>query len=302
MAELRQLNLAQLKQLVEGKDETLANNYISQNLAVARNVRLDLIKEQLTDQPTLMPEMRILIIKNGWAQPVINMMERRFEPGDLVFLGINGILQYKDASSDVQGLGLSISDELFSLAIGNRVPSTFDGHLRDFQLRLQPRDLEYLDQLHLMLYQHLRLPEGSSQVTLHLVSAFLWYIDHLWNRHEQTHREGQTREQRLFTDFIQLVNDYAPEQHTIDFYASRLCLTPRYMSTIIRQVSGKSAKQWIDEALVTRIKIDLRHTDKPVTRIADDMCFPNPSFLTKFFKRMTGMTPSHFRQTQITHS
>ncbi len=296
MAEMRQLNLAQLKQLVEGKDENLANNYISRNMAVARNVRLDLIKEQIVDQPTLMPEMRILIIKNGWARPVINMMERRFEAGDLVFLGTNSILQYKDASSDVQGIGLSISDELFSLAIGNRIPQAFDGHLRHFQLRLQPDELEYLDQLHLMLYRHLRQQDGSSQVTLHLLSAFLWYVDHLWSRQEQTYRESQTREQRLFTDFIQLVSEFAPEHHTIDYYASRLCITPRYMSTIIKQVSGKSAKQWIDDALVTRIKIELKHTDKSVARICDEMNFPNPSFLTKFFKRMTGMTPREFRQ------
>ena len=296
MAEMRQLNLAQLKQLIEGKDEVLANNYISRNLAVARNVRLDLIKDQIVDQPTLMPEMRILIIKNGWAAPIINMMERRFEPGDLVFLGTNGILQYRDASDDVQGIGLSVSDELFSLAIGNRIPQAFDGHLRHFQLRLQPVELEYLDQLHLMMYRHLRQQDGSSQVTLHLLSAFLWYVDHLWSRHEQTYRESQTREQRLFSDFIQLVSEYAPEHHTIDFYASHLCLTPRYMSTIIRQVSGKSAKQWIDNALVTRIKIELKHTDKSIARICDDMNFPNPSFLTKFFKRMTGMTPREFRR------
>lgn len=295
MEELRQLNLAQLKQLIEGKDENLANNYISRNLAVARNVRLNLIKEQIKDQPTLMPEMRILMIKNGWANPVINMMERRFEAGDLVFLGTNGILQYKDASSDVQGIGLSISDELFSLAVGNRIPSAFDGHLRVFLLSLSPAEQEYMDQLHLMLYNHLRQPDGSSQVTLHLVSALLWYVDHLWSRQEQHYRENQSREQRLFTDFIQLVSEFAPEHHTIDFYASRLCITPRYMSTIIKQVSGKSAKQWIDDALVTRIKIDLKHTDKSVARICDDMNFPNPSFLTKFFKRMTGMTPKEFR-------
>ena len=296
MEELRQLNLAQLKQLVEGKDEELANNYISRNLAVARNVRLSLIVEQLKDQPTLMPEMRILIIKNGWANPIINMMERRFEVGDLVFLGSNGVLQYKDASSDVLAIGLSISDELFSLAVGNRIPGAFDGHVRHFMLRLSPGEQEYLDQLHLMLYNHLRQPDGSSQVTLHLVSAFLWYVDHLWSRQEQYYREHQSREQRLFTDFIQLVSEFAPEHHTIDFYASRLCLTPRYMSTIVKQVSGKSAKQWIDDALVTRIKIDLKHTDKSVARICDDMNFPNPSFLTKFFKRMTGMTPREFRQ------
>lgn len=296
MTELRQLNLAQLKQLVEGNDETAANNYITRNLAVARQVRIDLIKDQLIDQPTLMPEMRILVIKSGWATPVINMMERHFEVGDLVFLGSNGILQYKDASPNVQGIGLSISDELFSLAIGNRIPGAFDGHLRDFQIHLEPAQLEYLDQLHLMLYRHLKQQDGSSQVTLHLVSALLWYVDHLWSRQEQTDRKNQSREQRMFTDFIQLVSEFAPVHHTIDFYASRLCITPRYLSTVVKQASGRSAKQWIDEALVTRIKIDLLHTEKPITRICDDMNFPNQSFFTKFFKRMTGMTPSQFRQ------
>lgn len=295
MAELRQLNLTQLKQLVEGNDETAANNYISRNLAVARDIRIGLIKDQLVDQPTLLPEMRILIIKNGWTMPVINMMERRFEAGDLIFLGSNGILQYKDAAPDVQGIGLSISDELFSLAIGNRIPRAFDGHLRDFQIHLEPADLEYLDQLHLMLYRHLKQQDGSSQVTLHLVSALLWYVDHLWSRQEQTDRKNESREQRLFTDFIQLVSEFAPEHHTIEFYASRLCITPRYLSTVVKQASGRSAKQWIDEALVTRIKIDLLHTEKPITRISDDMNFPNQSFFTKFFKRMTGMTPSQFR-------
>lgn len=296
MAELRQLNLTQLKQLIEGRDETLANNYITRNLAVARNVRIELIKDQILGQPTLMPEMRILIIKSGWATPIINMIERRFEQGDLVFLGSNGILQYKEASTDVRGIGLSISDELFSLAIGNRIPAAFDGHLRDFQMHLEPAQVEYLDQLHSILYQHLKQQNGSSQVTLHLLSALLWYVDNLWSQHEQTYRENQTRQQRLFTDFIQLVSEFAPAHHTIDYYASRLCITPRYMSTIIRQVSGKSAKQWIDDALVTRIKIELKHSDKTIAHIADDMNFPNPSFMIKFFKRITGMTPASFRR------
>lgn len=294
MAELRQLNLAQLGALIES-DDALTGNYITNNMAVARNAQFNLIKDQLIDQPTLMPEMRILIIKQGWAKPVVNLMERHFQAGDLVFMASNGILQYKDASSDVQALGLSISDELFSLAILGRVPAAFDGHLRDFQLRLQADEQEFLDQLHLMLFQHLRQENGNSQVMLHLLSAFLWQVDHLWSRHERTYRESQTREQRLFADFIRLVSEYAPEHHTIDFYASRLCRTPRYLSAIIKQVSGKSAKQWIDDALVTRIKIDLRHTDKPIARICDDMHFPNPSFLTKFFKRMTGMTPSQYQ-------
>ena len=294
MAELQHFTLTQLKELIEGNDEHIVGNYISQNLAVARNVQLGLIKDQFNLTPTLLPEMRILLIMHGWAQVTLNMIDHHFEAGDLIYLGTNGIIQYHDAAIDVKALGLSMTDELLQLAIGNRVPDALDGHLRNFFLHLEDEEKRFYDQLHNLLTVH-TTHAGNSQVTLHLVGALLWYVNHLWSQHEQSHRENLSRDQRLFTDFVQLVSRFATEHHTIDFYASQLCITPRYLSTIIKQVSGKSAKQWIDEALVTRIKIDLRHTDKPIATITDDMNFPNPSFLTKFFKRMTGMTPSQFR-------
>ena len=295
MADLKQFNLTQLKQLIENNDEHLANNYISQNLAVARNIRVGLVKDQFLDSPTVLPEMRLLLVKQGWARTTLNLVERNITAGDLVFLGSNGIIQYQEASPDIQAVGFSCSDDLFQLAIGQVVPKAFDGHLRDFHLHLEQDQADYYDQLHLLLNRHIMQAGHSSQVTLHLMGALLCYAGHLWQQHQQSHLESQSREQRLFTDFIQLVTQHAPEQHAIDFYASRLCLTPRYLSTVIKQVSGKSAKQWIDDALVTRIKIDLMHTDKPVATIGDEMNFPNPSFFTKFFKRMTGLTPREYQ-------
>lgn len=295
MAEMQQFTLSQLRELVNSNNEHLMGNYISRNLAVARNIRLSLVREQFKDVPTVLPEMRMMLIKRGWAHTTLNMMEHHITVGDLVFLGSNGILQYHDAADDVQAIGFSLSDDLFQLAIGNRIPEAFDGHLRDFHIHLSEEEARYYDDLHLLLNRHMIGLPHSSQVTLHLASALLWYVNHLWQQREQSHLESQTREQRLFADFIGLVNDHAPEHHTIDFYASRLCLTPRYLSTIIGQVSGKSAKQWIDDALVTRIKIDLKHSGKSIAMIADDLHFLSASFLTKFFKRMTGTTPTRFQ-------
>ncbi len=295
MAQLKQFDLTQLKQLIENNDEHLANNYITQNLAVARNIRVGLVQKQFKDSPTVLPEMRLILVKQGWARTTLNLMEHRMAAGDLVFLGTNGIIQYQEASDDIQAIGFSCSDELFQLAIGHMIPKAFDGHLRDFHLHLSQEQAAFYDQLHLLLSMHIMQEGHSSQVTLHLVGALLSYVGYLWQQQEQSHLESQTRDQRLFSQFIQLVTQHAPEHHAIDYYASTLCLTPRYLSTIIKQVSGKSAKQWIDDALVTRIKVDLLHTDKPVAAIGDEMHFPNPSFFTKFFKRMTGMTPKEYQ-------
>ena len=68
------------------------------------------------------------------------------------------------------------------------------------------------------------------------------------------------------------------------------------MGTIVKRVSGHTAKHWIDEALVTRCKAELLHTTKLVVQVSEEMNFPNPSFFSKFFKRMTGVTPAQYRK------
>ena len=131
MADLQQLTLSQLKELIESQDEYLMGNFISQNLAVARNIRLEMVKKQFSSGPVMMPEMRILIIKQGWVKPTLNLIERHLATGDLVFLAANGVVEYRDAADDVGGIGISMSADLFSLAIGNKIPQALDGHLRD---------------------------------------------------------------------------------------------------------------------------------------------------------------------------
>lgn len=296
MADLQHFTLSQFKQLLDGQDEQIANNYISYNLAIARNIVPSLIKQQFTETPVILDEMRILIVKEGWAKPIVNLLKHHIEAGDLIFLGTHGIIQYKEELPDnMKALGFSISNDLFNLAIGNRIPKAFDGHLRDFHFHLQQHEMDFLDQLHHLIYIHTREEGHSSQATLHLISAFLWYIDNLWNKYEEAYQQTLSREQQLFSKFIQLVSKYGYKNRHIDFYASHLFISPRYMSALIKKVSGKSAKEWIDDAVITRIKIELKHTDKQVRQISDEMDFPNPSFFCKFFKRMTGITPQEYR-------
>lgn len=307
MAELRHFSLMQLQQLLNGdggltengsasQNAMLVGNYISQNLVISRKIEPQIVFEQFKHGPMLMPEMRVIIVTQGWVEPTINLKPCHFEAGQLVFVGRNGIIQAEHASDDVRGIGFSLSDDLFSLAVGSHLPKAFDGHLRDFNFPLSAEEFDFLDRIHYLLYQNMQQTEHDAQVTLSLISSFLWYINQLWRQYETITRQTQTHEQRIFSDFIQLVNRDAPRQHQVEYYASQLCLAPRYVSTLIRQVSGKPPKEWIDEALLTHIKIELRHTDKTVAQISDDTNFPNPSFFSKFFKRLTGMTPGEYRQ------
>lgn len=291
---LRRLTLSSLRELAGKFDDERIRSYVTNNLAMARLWSNELARHFLS-QPFMMDEIRILVLQKGYVNVSVNMVSHRIEAGTMVFVGRYVVTEITDVSDDIQAFVLSMSDELLRLALGNAIPKAFDGRLQNFILPLTPSEIEYLDGMHLIIYNSLKHQASSSQVVLQLVGAMMTHISYLWEKSEAMQENTKSREQQLFTGFIRLVAQYAAERHGLDFYASHLCVTPRYMSTIVRYVSGKSAKHWIDEATINAIKVQLRYTDKQVAEIAYDMNFPNASFFCKYFKRLTGMTPMDYR-------
>lgn len=95
--------------------------------------------------------------------------------------------------------------------------------------------------------------------------------------------------------FMELVHHHCCRQHDVAFYADRLCITTRYLSSVTRSVLNRSAKEMIDEVLLLEIKMRLRSTDLSIQEIADETCFPDQSYLGRFFKRHTGQSPTAYR-------
>ena len=308
MKQLKQFNLSQLSRILEAEEYSvnpgnrqkdrnqLMNEYLSKHLLIARNPPVGHLMSKLSEDTFVLPEMRVIVLTRGYVTPIVNLTQHRFEAGQLIFLSQNSIVEPHGFSDDIQGFGLSLTDEIARLVFPNDLPKLMDGHVRDCNFSLSEEEMKQVEALHTLLYNIIHSEQKAAQVILNLTAAFLWQADYLWNRHENESRGSLSREQRVFTDFVQLVSRYAIQEHNIDFYAQHLFLSPRYMSTLVKQVSGKAAKQWIDDAIITRIKVELRHTNKSAAEIADEMNFPNPSFFCKYFKRMTGMTTQAYRE------
>lgn len=126
---------------------------------------------------------------------------------------------------------------------------------------------------------------------LYVIGDRLQQIIHL----QETKISILNRREEYFFRFIDLLARYYKTSRRIDFYAERLCLTPKYLTTLVRVATGKSAKIWIDDFVISDAMFLLRHSDMSVQQIAADLNFPNQSFFGKFFKDHTGRTPSSFR-------
>ena len=83
---------------------------------------------------------------------------------------------------------------------------------------------------------------------------------------------------------------------SVSYFANQLCYSPKYVSSVVKQVSGRTALEWIDEYAMEQIKIQLKHSDKSIKEIADNLNFSNQTFFGKYVKAHLGMSPARYRQ------
>lgn len=128
-------------------------------------------------------------------------------------------------------------------------------------------------------------------------SMFCLYIS-IWKRGVSQMKESlpvTTRSKMVFEQFIRLVTEYHTMHRNVGFYADKLCLTPKYLSKLIKTASGRSAPEWIDSYVILESKNLLKYSDMAIKEIVYRLNFPNQSVFYKFFKARTGMTPSEYR-------
>ena len=246
--------------------------------------------------PFVINDHRLGIITHGEGHINFNLMDRHLSAGTLIYLGPGTIIDPIHFSYDLELMGIGLFADFPMPFAAGQFPSAFNGQVRDFQLPVSVEDQQtarnILETLwHLVHQKDYHRPTASS-----LVAALMHHYDRLFHQQADTLAATRSREQTIFDRFIQLVNQHCRQQHQISYYADRMCLTERYLGTVIRQTSGTTAKEWIDRALITQSKVLLRHSDKSVVQISEDLNFPNPAFFSKYFKRLTAMTPLEYRE------
>ena len=93
------------------------------------------------------------------------------------------------------------------------------------------------------------------------------------------------------------MREYHKAERAISFYAEKMFISPKYLSLIIKESTGKSAGEWIDQYVIQEAKNMLRYSGKNVQQISYELNFPNQSSFGKYFKNLTGMSPTAFQNT-----
>ena len=103
------------------------------------------------------------------------------------------------------------------------------------------------------------------------------------------------RDKVLFNQFLTMVEHEKQKRRQVSYYAEKLYITPKYLSTVCTRVSGKSPMRWITDSVMEQCYTLLKTTTMSVKEISNQMGFPNPSFFGQYFRDEAGMTPLEYR-------
>ncbi len=132
-----------------------------------------------------------------------------------------------------------------------------------------------------------------------LISSISYVLGSVWagkiSEAETRQQTPSIKAKHIYDQFLRLVTEHHTKERTMGFYADKLCLTPKYLSKLVKMVSGRSAPDWIDAFVILEAKNMLKYSDLSIKEIVGKLNFPNQSVFYKFFKAHTGRTPSQYR-------
>ena len=192
-------------------------------------------------------------------------------------------------AADHNFLPISGKDDFFSYLLH---------HQKNIILLLSPQEQQQVEHYFTLIWGVLQELPFRKEAIQHLLASLLYYLEYIAQNSIEQNPAQLTRQEEIFQRFISLVNTHSKKERNVNFYADKLCLTPRYLNTVIRQASQQTVMDWINQSIILEAKVLLKHSNLLVYQISDELNFPNPSFFCKFFKRMTGMTPQEYQKSE----
>lgn len=134
-----------------------------------------------------------------------------------------------------------------------------------------------------------------------LIASIIYQLMEFSAVRTSSHEDGKVthpfnRRTNYVHDFMELLYRFHKQERSVAFYADKLFITPKYLSLIIKESTGRTAAEWIDEYVILEAKNMLRFSRKNIQQIAYELNFSNQSSFGKYFKNLTGMSPSAYQR------
>ena len=251
-------------------------------------------------EPRRMNFILMALCTGGQVRYTMDTQEQVVNPGDLLIVGERHVIDNYEASPDLEELCFIVSVKFFHEIIKNvsNVSALFLFARKFPVLHLKDRDQNVFKEYYSMIRSKIKGEETPFRTDLirTLMLAMFYDLSNVIYHFQQLTDTNKTRADVIFTSFIKLIEDNCRHERRVSWYASQLDITPKYLSECIKRASRRTPNEWIDNYVTMELRVMLKNTTKSIRDIAEEMNFANQSFLGKYFKEHTGMSPSEYRR------
>lgn len=206
-----------------------------------------------------------------------------------------------NATDDCEALFISLSvDFLKNITPNVKKFMPFFIHLQNNPLKyLNEEEVEILLEYCTFIRKRVRSNNRyKKEIVQNILFSFIYDVYNIYesgNDLSSGIKTDLSREDKIFNDFFESLNVCYKRKRSVNFYAERLCISPQYLSKVIKKKSGRTVSDWINDYVVMEIERLLRSNKYTIQEIADNLNFANQSFFARYFKHHTGKTPTAYR-------
>ncbi len=252
--------------------------------------------------PVRLNALLMVLVLKGKAHIRLDYLDYTIEENSFITIMPSHIIQTAPVDKDFKAIML-VADQTFmeELRPENRSPSM----IHYMQLRknpcavLGPDEAKHLQERFSLLKDKIKLRSHffHKEVIQNAFMAFMLELTNIFvSKKDSIGPPTLSRKEEILNEFLQLLVIHCKEHHVVTFYAERLFITPQYLSLVLKELTGKSANKWIDEALMVEARILLKMPHATVQQAADMLNFSDQSTFGKFFKKHMGVSPMEYRK------
>ncbi|MFD2902322.1 helix-turn-helix domain-containing protein [Sphingobacterium anhuiense] len=253
--------------------------------------------KKFTSHSRLFDGLLLGFMIKGSMKSQIHFLEYEINAGDIAVLQPQLMIETKSLSehAEIITIGLSL-DFITEFPI-----------LREFVMndqirwepivRLQPDEMKLQHDLLTLIqnFYHKKASPNKTQMLRHLVLVLISMISEVYSNLPHSKSVVKSRKHEIIDDFYLLIAKYANQHRSVAFYAEKLHLTPQYLSSFLKQKTGKSALQWIDHLTILHAKTLLKSSSLSIKEISNELHFEETSVFCRYFKRAVGISPKTYR-------
>ncbi|MDL2244852.1 AraC family transcriptional regulator [Parabacteroides sp. OttesenSCG-928-J18] len=265
-------------------------------------ISLDDMQHVDLTSPMRLNALLLILITEGHAKVSLDNVSYELSAHSFLFIMPSHITQITYTSPDLRGK-LLLADLAF---LEECKPETINPSLVNYMrlrknphIRLEEAEVGFLDNHIEMLKKKLSEKEHFFQqeiIHITFMALLLEMVNIVLKRKDYIVEKRMTRKEEIVNKFLQQLLRNYQEEHAIGFYADLLCITPQYLSSVLKELTDKTASEWIDEAILSEARVLLKSPKMTVQEVSIQLNFADQSTFGKFFKKHVGMSPSQYKK------